>query len=536
MSIDRSTETPSSDGRARDEGDTADLTGDLAPVRPRDADGPTRLSDPEATQPGRRVTPLPPSPLQSRPQPITDAIWRYHLDVLVGEAAGSQVWQATDPVLGRQVGVRLLPADDERAEDLREAACLAARVSDRRLIHVLDVVDVKFEGKPHVAVVTEWIPGRPLTEVIREPLSSSDALRLCAEVAECLQESHAAGIAHGRLRPGSVLISDNGEVRVRGVGVEAVLRGCDPNADDPALSDVNAVGGLLYACVTGRWPYGDVEGVAAAPEIGGATPLPSRVSPSVRSSVDILCARSVAGCSGARENLEFTRMAPLASALRSAAGVTREPTARPASAATSVRRGRRRLIALLLAGLAIVGLAILGWQLIFRGPAPITPRTVSAPISTATVPLNTVERPIPILRVSDYDPLGNGNENSAAAPLAIDKSGSTAWLTSTYNDDTLDGKAGVGLLLDLGASRPVSAVRLSLVGRGTDLSIRTSDQASDDPVKFARFASASGVPSEIILRSPTPVSTRYVLIWLTRLPALPDGGYQGGISNVAILG
>ena len=386
-------------------------------------------------------------------------------------------------------------------------------------------------------MVTEWIPGRPLTEVIREPLPSSDALRICAEVAECLQESHAAGIAHGRLRPGSVLISDNGDVRVRGVGVEAVLRGCDPDPDDPALSDVNAVGALLYACVTGRWPYGPVEGVAAAPEIGGGTPLPSRVSPSVSSAVDILCSRSVAGCSSAREGLEFTRMAPLAAALRSAVGVAREPATRPVSSPPSRRRGRRRLIALIVAGLAVIGLALLGWQLIFHGPAPITPRTVGATAApTSTVPLDTAEHAIPILRVSDFDPLGNGSENSAQAPLAIDKSGTTAWLTSMYNDDTLDGKAGVGLLIDLGASRPVSAVRLSLVGRGTDLSIRTADQASDDPVKFARFASASGVPSDIILRSPTPVSTRYVLIWLTRLPALPDGGYQGGIRNVAVLG
>lgn len=523
---------------AADEPRSVDDTQDLAPVRAQSAGSAT--SDDAPTDPGPDTTPGPTPTADhatAEPAQITDAVWRYHLDVLIGEAAGAQSWQGTDPVLGRAVGIRLLPANDERAEDLREAACLAARVSDRRLIHVLDVVDVKYEGQPHVAVVTEWISGRPLTDLLREPLPSGEALRVCTEVAECLQSAHSEGIAHGRIRPSSVLISDNGEVRLRGLGVEAVLRGCDPDPD-PAISDINGVGALLYASTTGRWPYGAIDGLAGAPQIGGGTPLPSRVAPAVSATVDTLCARTVAGCAAAKDT-PFQRMSTLVPALRSATNAARETPPAP-TRARSTGRGARRLVAAALGTVAVIGLGLLGWQLLTGGPSAVSPRaaatTAPAPRPSSSVTIAKVERPLPYVRIGDYDPLGNGNENSEQAPLASDGSTTTAWTTVVYKDDYLSGKQGVGLLIDLGASRPVSAVRLSLVGSGTDLEIRTSDRVTDDPTTFTRFGGATGAPDEITVRSPKPVSTRYVLVWLTRVPSLADSGYQGGIREVAVLG
>ena len=532
VTIDGSTAPQTKASEPRPVGDTQDL----AP-QPTSVDSPRAPGD---TQPHESVVEPPTPSTVAAHQPVADAVWRYHLDVLAGEAAGSQVWQATDPVLGRQVGVRLLPSSDERAEDLREAACLAARVSDRRLIHVLDVVDVRFHDEPHIAVVTEWIPGHSLAERLHAPLSSADALRICAEVAECLEASHLEGIAHGRIRPNSVLLTDNGDVRVRGVGVEAVLRGCDPDPD-PATSDVNGVGGLLYACVTGRWPYGSLSGVAAAPHMGGSVPLPSRVTPSVPSLVDSLCARSVAGIQAPKDSVRFATMAELSSALRSSVNPARDTPLPALTAARPRRRVGRRLIASVIALLAVAGLALMGWQLVSKGPAPVIARpSAAAPLvstpSVAPSPVAKVERPLPIVRVNDYDPLGNGQENANQAALAIDSKADTAWTTVVYNDDYLSGKPGVGLLLDLGTARPISAVRLSLLGKGTNVEIRTADKPGDNPDAFRRFGTAASAPGEIVLRSSKPVTARYVLVWLTRVPTTSDGGYQGGISEVAVLG
>ena len=532
MSIDGDTSSATEDGPPpRSIGDTQDLIEIGAGAD--DADQPTEghtpppsehATDSVADEPARR---------------ITDAVWRYHLDVIVGDSAGSQSWQATDPVLGRKVGVRLLPASDERAEDLRDAACLAARVSDRRLIHVLDVVDVKFEGSPHIAVVTEWVEGRPLQELIREPMSSVDALRLAAEVAECLETAHLSGIAHGRLRPNSLLITEGGEVRVRGLGVDAVLKGCDPDPD-PVLADIHGVGGILYACVSGRWPYGDVEGVAAAPEIGGSVPLPSRVAPAVSGPVDLLCSRSVGGTTPPREGGTYSRVAPLAADLRFAAGPGRDAPATTAGPRRRARRVGRRMVASVLGIVAVGALGILGWQLVSDGPSAVTPRPVittsASARPTASVPAPVVDQALPIIRVSDFDPLGNGNENSELAPLAIDGKAATAWTTVVYQSDYLSGKPGVGLLLDLGAPRPVSAIELALVGQGTDLEIRTSERVSDDPATFTPFAAATAAPADIVLRAPKPVNARYVLVWITRVSSTADVGYQGGISEVTVLG
>ena len=470
---------------------------------------------------------------------ITDAVWRYHLDVIVGDSAGSQSWQATDPVLGRKVGVRLLPASDERAEDLRDAACLAARVSDRRLIHVLDVVDVKFEGSPHIAIVTEWVEGRPLQELIHDPMSAVDSLRLAAEVAECLETAHLSGIAHGRLRPHSLLITAGGEVRVRGLGVDAVLKGCDPDPD-PVLADIRGIGGILYACVSGRWPYGDVDGVAAAPEIGGGVPLPSRVAPAVTGPVDLICSRSVGGTTPPREGGTYSRVAPLAADLRLAAGPGREAPATKGARRRRSHRVGRRLTASVIGLVAVGALGLLGWQLVADGPSAVSPRPVitasTAPRPTATVPPPVIDQALPIIRVSDFDPLGNGRENSDLAPLAIDGKPATAWTTVVYASDYLSGKPGVGLLLDLGAPRPVSAVKLTLVGPGTDLEIRTSEKVSDDPAAYTPFAAATAAPEDIVLRAPKPVTARYVLIWITRVSSNPDSGYQGGIGELTVLG
>ncbi|CAB5023230.1 unannotated protein [freshwater metagenome] len=105
-----------------------------------------------------------------------------------------------------------------------------------------------------------------------------------------------------------------------------------------------------------------------------------------------------------------------------------------------------------------------------------------------------------------------------------------------YASDYLSGKPGVGLLLDLGAPRPVSAVKLTLVGPGTDLEIRTSEKVSDDPAAYTPFAAATAAPEDIVLRAPKPVTARYVLIWITRVSSNPDSGYQGGIGELTVLG
>ncbi len=165
------------------------------------------------------------------------------------------------------------------------------------------------------------------------------------------------------------------------------------------------------------------------------------------------------------------------------------------------------------------------------GPASASPTPT---VSGTPVPEGT--RVIPVVSVQDFDPYGDTKqENPELAPLAVDGKPATAWTTVRYRQADLSGKPGVGLLLDLGAPRPVRAVELRLVGNGTDLSLRATDDPTKAPEDFRSLAEVTGASNTLTLRVPKPVTTRYLLIWLTTVPS-NNGTYQGGVAEARVLG
>jgi putative peptidoglycan lipid II flippase len=192
------------------------------------------------------------------------------------------------------------------------------------------------------------------------------------------------------------------------------------------------------------------------------------------------------------------------------------------------------VLALLWSGVALVRGAASPPLVIPRTPTGSASAPVASPPPTATS--GPVERPIAVVSALDYDPFGDTREeNRELAPLAIDDDPASAWKTVRYRREGLSGKPGVGLLLDLGAPRPVSAVQLRLVGSGTAVSLRAGDRPNADPDAFTVMAEAARAGDEVTLRVPRPVTTRYLLVWLTELP-LADGAYQGGVSDVVVRG
>jgi hypothetical protein len=136
---------------------------------------------------------------------------------------------------------------------------------------------------------------------------------------------------------------------------------------------------------------------------------------------------------------------------------------------------------------------------------------------------------------ADFDPQGGDRaEMPELVPSAIDERSDTAWTTDTYFAADLDGKAGTGLMLDLGESLPVSAVRLELLGSGSSVKVLIGAEPFKKISKWTPLASAEGIGTAIDLRAPRPVVGRYVLVWFTQLP-LVDGVYQGGIRDVTVL-
>ena len=209
---------------------------------------------------------------------------RYRLDVLLDGHRAGQFWRAHDTVLHRPVAVRVIPADDERAERVVAAARSLGPLSDRRILRVLDASTA--HGTCYV--VLEWGQGESLDLLLaREgPLPPRQAAWLVAEVADCLADAHALDLTHGRLVPENVLVDDRGDVRLIGFGIDAALLGMPPGRRS---SDVTDLAALLYAALTGKWPGVSRSRVPAAPEEQGRVLRPRRVRAGIPRVLDSLC-------------------------------------------------------------------------------------------------------------------------------------------------------------------------------------------------------------------------------------------------------
>ena len=231
----------------------------------------------------------------------------------------------------------------------------------------------------------------------------------------------------------------------------------------------------------------------------------------------------------------------------------KSPAARtPRPGGSSARSGRRPprrsvgvllvLVLLLLCG-TVVSAVVLDQRL---RPAPGAAPTAGAPGSTDVTPAPSPVAagvPVVITGAREFDPEGDDpSENPAEVGFAYDKDAGTRWRTSQYlRNPKLGGiKRGVGLVLDLGTAQPVREVALDLSGKGTDVELRVPAQdaaAATPPMasdgEWRRVAKKAGAGGATTLTAEAPVTTRYVLVYLTSLPKEGEG-YRGGIVEAEV--
>jgi len=234
------------------------------------------------------------------------------------------------------------------------------------------------------------------------------------------------------------------------------------------------------------------------------------------------------------------RSVPLAVAppVRVSAPVAARPAARP--------HHPRRWIAVLLAlVLVLVVAGVVSAQVLSRrlGADP-APTASSAPPTSAPAPGTPSGEVVKIASVRDFDPQGDTREeNRDQVGLAIDGKDATRWSTVTYKGNPRLGgiKRGVGLVVDLGAAHQVGSVKLRLSGDDTDVQLRVpaSDPATTTTApmgsdkSWRTVASRSGAGSSATLTPDSPVTTRFVLVYLTSLPK-EGSGYKGGIYEAEV--
>ncbi len=203
-------------------------------------------------------------------------------------------------------------------------------------------------------------------------------------------------------------------------------------------------------------------------------------------------------------------------------------------------RNTFRLAAVLLAAMVVLVAVVVAFNL-GRGRTPLgtvpDDQTSSSPSDRTSA---ATARPLDVAGVDDLDPQGeDGEENPDSLPLVVDGDPATTWRTATYLQDFGPAglKTGVGLVLDLGDSQEVRAVDLQLVGAPTEVSLYVTEQApAGDPVAggLEPVAQVAGGPEETV-ELDEPTQGRYVTVWFTGLPQVPDG-WRAEVAEITVRG
>ncbi|MDX8142801.1 serine/threonine-protein kinase [Lentzea sp. BCCO 10_0061] len=202
---------------------------------------------------------------------------RYRLLHVLGQGSMGTVWAAHDEVLGRQVAVKGIlqtpgmpevEAAQLRERTMREARAVAA-LSHPNLVTLYDVLQQ--DGDPYV--VMELVPSRSLGEVLQEQgcLTEKQGAAVLDAVAAALASAHRAGITHRDVKPGNVLIADDGRVKLTDFGIarnvaEATMTARGITLGTPAYIAPEVAQGGDVSAAADRWSLGATMWAAMAGE------------------------------------------------------------------------------------------------------------------------------------------------------------------------------------------------------------------------------------------------------------------------------
>jgi beta-lactam-binding protein with PASTA domain/predicted Ser/Thr protein kinase len=251
---------------------------------------------------------------------------RYRVGELLGRGGMADVHIGTDSRLGRTVAIKLLKSalatDPAFRTRFRQEAQAAARMAHPTIVRVFDAGEETIvEENGHEAqipfIVMEYVDGRLLKDIIREgALEPSEAVRIIEGVLTALEYSHRAGVVHRDIKPGNIMITKTGQVKVMDFGIaRAVSTSATTVAQTTAIlgtaayfspeqakgesvdarTDLYSTGVVLFEMLTGRAPFRGDTPVAVAYQHVSETPVkPSSINHDVSPALDAVVLRALA--------------------------------------------------------------------------------------------------------------------------------------------------------------------------------------------------------------------------------------------------
>ncbi|MFC6356313.1 Stk1 family PASTA domain-containing Ser/Thr kinase [Luethyella okanaganae] len=251
---------------------------------------------------------------------------RYRVGELIGRGGMSDVHIGTDSRLGRTVAIKLLKpslaADPAFRTRFRQEAQAAARMAHPTIVRVFDageetVTESNGTETQLPFIVMEYVDGRLLKDVIRGgALEPKEAVRILDGVLTALEYSHRAGVVHRDIKPGNIMITKAGQVKVMDFGIARAISDSSTTVAQTtailgtasyfspeqakgeavdARTDLYSTGVVLFEMLTGRPPFrGDTPVAVAYQHVSETAVKPSAVNPKVSPALDVVVAHALA--------------------------------------------------------------------------------------------------------------------------------------------------------------------------------------------------------------------------------------------------
>lgn len=250
---------------------------------------------------------------------------RYEIGELIGQGGMAQVHRARDSRLDRQVAVKLLKPelslDPEFRTRFRQEAQSAARMSHPTVVRVFDAGEepaIGTDGEPAAVpyIVMEYVDGRMVKDIIAEgPLSEAEAVRITKGILTALEYSHRAGIVHRDIKPGNVMVTPGGQIKVMDFGIARAVSETSANVAQTGMilgtaqyfspeqargetvdarTDLYSTGVILFELLTGRAPFqADTAVGVAYQHVAEEPPVTSSITPGITPEMDSIVAKAL---------------------------------------------------------------------------------------------------------------------------------------------------------------------------------------------------------------------------------------------------